>query len=225
MTVTTAIYATGNSKINTLIGNSAANILNGLQGVDTMIGGLGDDTYVVDNTGDKVVETIGQGTDTIQSSVSYSLAGIFIETLQLTGTTAINATGNSKVNALIGNSAANLLDGLQGIDALTGGAGADTFRFSVAPGAANADTITDFLSATDHIALAGNVYTGLNNGALDPAVFRTGTAATGPDDHVIYDAATGRLWFDVDSAGGVAQSLIATLAPGTVLAASDIVVV
>jgi Ca2+-binding RTX toxin-like protein len=225
LTGTAAINATGNSQINTLIGNIAANILNGLQGADTMSGGLGDDTYVVDNTGDKVVETIGQGTDTIQSSVSYSLSGIFIETLRLTGTAAINATGNSKVNALIGNSAANVLDGLQGIDTLTGGAGADTFRFSVAPGAANADTITDFLSATDRIALAGNVYTGLGIGALDPAAFRTGTAATGPDDHVIYDAATGRLWFDVDGAGGVAQALIATLVPGTALAAGDILVV
>ena len=36
-----------------------------------MLGGQGNDTYIVDNIGDNVVENTGEGTDIIQSSVSF----------------------------------------------------------------------------------------------------------------------------------------------------------
>ncbi|NYT27192.1 MAG: hypothetical protein H0A76_04410 [Candidatus Thiodubiliella endoseptemdiera] len=47
-----------------------------------MIGGLGDDTYYVDNINDQVIENANQGTDTIQSSISQTL-GEHIENLTL----------------------------------------------------------------------------------------------------------------------------------------------
>lgn len=128
LTGTEAINATGNSKRNTLIGNGASNLLDGMGGADKMAGGLGNDTYVVDNWADVVTEGSTEGTaDVILSSVSYTLAGRFIETLTLTGTKAINATGNSKINTLIGNSADNVLDGLGGADKMIGGLGNDTY--------------------------------------------------------------------------------------------------
>ncbi|KAF0190268.1 MAG: Na-Ca exchanger/integrin-beta4, partial [Gammaproteobacteria bacterium] len=117
----------GNSAANNLTGNAGDDILDGGAGADTLIGGIGDDTYVVDNAGDVVTESADEGTDTVQSSISFSLASLpNIENVTLTGTAAIDATGNATDNRLIGNSAANVLNADGGNDFLDGGLGADT---------------------------------------------------------------------------------------------------
>ncbi len=85
-----------------------------------------DDTYVVDNVSDIVVENASEGTDTVRSSITYVL-GVNVENLTLTGAMAINGTGNTLNNVLIGNSAANTLSGGTGADQMTGGAGNDTY--------------------------------------------------------------------------------------------------
>ena len=117
---------TGTSPANVLTGFGGNDGLNGGAGGDTMFGGTGSDTYVVDNVGDVVTELDGDGTDTIQSSLSWSLAGqTFVGNLTLTGTAAISGNGNALDNMMIGNSAANVLTGGDGNDTLNGGAGAD----------------------------------------------------------------------------------------------------
>jgi serralysin len=119
------INATGNALANTMTGNEGNNVLNGGAGADAMTGGDGSDTYVVDNASDTTTELADQGYDEVQSSVTWTL-GSNIEKLTLTGSTAINATGNTLNNVIVGNDMANTLTGGAGDDEISGGGGVDS---------------------------------------------------------------------------------------------------
>jgi len=124
LTGSAGIRGTGNDLANTLIGNSGNNQLDGRSGTDVMGGGAGNDTYIVDDAGDLVIESVGEGVDWIKAAVSYTLPDE-VENLTLTGIAAIDGTGNALNNVITGNAAANTLTGGAGNDALNGGAGAD----------------------------------------------------------------------------------------------------
>ncbi len=158
----------------TLTGGAGDDSLNGGTGADNMLGGADNDTYVVDNAGDKVYESTtaknavdAGGIDTVQSSLSYTL-GQFVENLTLTGAAAINATGNTLANTLVGNGATNTLNGGEGNDTLTGGLGADTFVVGT-----GTDTITDLGNGADILSVAA----GATANATTYAAW-TATAAT-----------------------------------------------
>lgn len=140
----------------TLLGGSGANRLDGGSGADTMSGGAGHDTYIVDNAGDWVVESSGGGTDSIQSSVSFTLAAN-VESLSLTGSSAINATGNGLANSIFGNSGANSVSGGAGDDTLQGQGGAD-----VLTGGTGRDVVTGGSGADEFVFADGDFAAGLN---------------------------------------------------------------
>ena len=151
-------------------------MLDGGAGGDIMRGGAGNDSYVVDNTGDVVDETSngGAGTDTVRSSVTFTLAA-GVENLVLTGAAAISGTGNAGVNSLDAsqNSAANTLKALGGSDVYIIGVGD-----IVDESAAGSDGIDAVQSATVSIDFGDTVHF---KGALENILLTGSTAqsATG----------------------------------------------
>jgi serralysin len=206
---------TGSAYADTLFGSSKG-FIDGGAGADAMSGGKGTNTYFVDDAGDQVFELARGGTDTVMSSVTFGL-GANVENLTLTGAAAIDGTGNELANRIAGNSAANVL---------TGGAGKDAFIFNTTPGAGNVDTITDFNVADDTMHIDNAWFLGVGgNGTLSSRAFVFGTAAADKYDRIIYDDATGALYFDADGNGAGAQVQFAQLDAHLALTNRDFLIV
>ncbi len=124
---------TGNNLANVITGGAGNDTLDGganTVGVDTLIGGLGDDTYIVRNIGDVVTEAAGGGTDTVQTALTSYTLGDNLENLTHTGNAAFSGSGNALVNVITGGGGADILDGgvnTTGADTLIGGGGNDTY--------------------------------------------------------------------------------------------------
>ena len=272
-----ATSGTGNTLSNVIVGNDLGNTLNGLAGNDTidgglgikgdvLVGGVGDDTYFLNNRLDKITEAAGVagGLDTALAKVDVIALSNHVEILRLLeivnnedgSSMATYGTGNTIANMIFGNSGDNQLSGLGGNDTinggagndgliggigndtLTGGSGSDYFVFDKALStttAPNVDTITDFKSGEDTIQLSKLIFSKLvgpagNNyvGELSINNFVLGTAAplgpTGTDDYIIYDSATGNLFYDSTGNTGAAAVWIANLGAGTTLAYTDFTV-
>ncbi len=236
-----AVRGDGNGLDNLIIGNARGNVLDGKVGADEMRGGAGDDLYHVDNAGDVIVELNGGGNDTARATVDYTI-GYGVNHLELAGT-ALIGTGNNGGNHITGNGLNNLLKGLEGNDRLTGGngddklvgglgndvlqgdAGADTFYFSTELNpATNVDDILDYSVADDTIRLNTDVFDAIGLGTLSATAFHTGATATTAAHRIIYNSATGRLYYDEDGNGSAHdQILFATLDTGLALTNADFV--
>ena len=236
------VGGSGNALANTITGNGGNNRLDGKAGADTMAGGKGHDLYVVGSATDRVVEGGSSGNDTVESAVSYRLP-VHFEKLILTGGLGYDGTGNAGANTITGNSGGNILNGGSGndaidggagkdwllggagVDSLKGGAGDDRFFFNVAAGAANADRILDFSAVDDSIYLLRSVFTRAGaSGTLSASAFHQGSAAADAGDRIVYDAASGHIFYDRDGTGATAALLFATVTPGTPLTHADFVI-
>jgi hypothetical protein len=228
-----------------LTGNGSANVLNGNAGNDTLTGGAGNDTYVVDSSSDVIVESGGvTDIDTVQSGVTWTL-GSTLEKLTLTGTAAINGSGNGAANTIIGNGAANslaggsgndslsggsgndLLNGNAGNDTLVGGTGGDNFRFDSALVTSNMDRISDYVVADDTIQLENAVFAKLTaTGALSSNYFVKNTtgAAADANDYITYETDTGILRYDADGNGTGAAVQFAVIGTNLLMTAADFAV-
>jgi Ca2+-binding RTX toxin-like protein len=124
---------TGNAQRNELFGGQGADTLDGGAGADTMSGGQDNDSYLVDDVGDRIIEAADGGVDMVIASLSWSLANTpELEGLSASGSAAIDLTGNDDINnTLSGNDAANVLRGLGGHDRLYGFGGNDTLEGGV----------------------------------------------------------------------------------------------
>ena len=216
LTGTSAINGTGNTLNNILTGNSANNTLNGGTGVDTMIGGVGNDTYVVDNTGDVVTENASEGTDTVQSSLTYTL-GSNIENLTLTGTSAINGTGNELNNTIQGNTGANTIDGGIGADTMRGGAGNDFYIVDN-----TADVVTENASEGTDIIQSSVTYT---LGSNVENLTLTGSSAINATGNTLNNILTGNSANNTLSGGTGADTMLGGIGNDTYVVdnAADIV--
>lgn len=124
------LTATGNALDNRILGNDENNVIDGGAGVDTLRGGLGDDTYYIDTANDRVFEFAGEGTDTVISSISFRLSTTsqHIEGLELRGSGDIEGWGNNTDNLLTGTTGENRLVGANGNDTLSAEGGNDTLN-------------------------------------------------------------------------------------------------
>jgi len=231
----------GMDAVDTLRGENGNDIVDGGAGTDTMIGGIGDDRYYVDDAADAITETVGQGSDTVLTTVGYALAGgREIETFGTTsvaGTGAMTLTGNELDQRINGNNGSNIIyggagddllvgyggndniEGQNGLDTLKGVSGIDKFVFRYSTIAtAGTDHIADF-GADDFIYVDHPSVTG----PLNAAAFVAGADALDANDRFLYEASTGNLWFDQDGNGAAAKVLMAVLDNKFALTASDII--
>jgi serralysin len=225
--------------------------LDGLKGIDTMIGGDGNDIYYVDNIKDSIVEGDQSQSNAGDDDLVHSIATAYtlpvnVEHMIIDGKSKGNGTGNVLDNKLIGNLAVNVLSGLAGNDTLDGGSGNDTltggdgndiFVFTQGiKGNKNIDTVKDFVHGQDKIYLSADIFSKL----ADAVGFKAGNEplllakadsryfvsaakvkAADASSYLLYDTATGRLSYDEDGSGKLVASSFVTLTGKPVLMLDD----
>ncbi|GIT93256.1 hypothetical protein JANAI62_37000 [Jannaschia pagri] len=120
-----------------LSGGRNNDVLDGGLGADVMIGGRGSDLFMVDNAGDRVLESVDDaGRDTVVGSVDLDLRGLAVEEGVLVGTDDLSLTGSFRTVQLVGNAGSNVIAGGDRDELIVGGGGTDTIS-----GGRGADTI------------------------------------------------------------------------------------
>lgn len=197
----------GGSGDDTILAGDEDNVILGGIGADTMAGGRGDDTYFVGDPSDAVIETAGEGNDEVQSTASIVLIGE-VETLLLTGVSAINAVGSAFANGIVGNSAANTIDGGAGNDNIAGGAGLDMLLGGAGGDSLSGGTENDTLDGgADDDVLNGDAGIDTLFGSLGNDTLSGGTEDDRLDGGAGADILNGDSGFDTLFGGSDADSL------------------
>jgi len=205
-----------------LFGGAGADSLNGDDGDDEMDGGTGND-QLAGGAGNDVMGG-NAGSDRLSGGVGDDFMSGGAGNDTLTGEAGNDhLLGDDGRDSLAGGDGADWLTGGAGTDTLSGGAGGDVFYFAVT-GPANADRITVFQHGLDKIGLSRGAFAEVH-AALDQQEFRLGTAALDGDDRIIYDQASGRLYYDPDGtrngAGSAPQVLFAIIGNHAALTFDD----
>ncbi len=217
------IDVVGNRFDQLIVGNDYGSVLNGGGGADTLVGMLGDDTYLVDNTRDVVIEGVDGGSDIVYTTASYNLGDNSIEVLSTvnhSATDAINLIGNFVSQTVIGNYGANILNGGSGVDTLIGLRGDDLYavgdsriKIQEAAGEGTDTVVTsadytlgagvsvEVLAAQDRASLFGLRLTGNEQNQTIAGTFRSDTLNGGAGSDVLIGN-FGRDRFDFTTALG-----------------------
>jgi VCBS repeat-containing protein len=140
-------------------------------GLDTLAGGTDDDVYSIYNSDTTIIENAGEGTDTVWSTVDYTLAAN-VENMNLVGD--IDGTGNDSNNIIVGYGAGdNNIYGLGGDDNIAGGEG------------------NDYLNGGDgNDSLDGGTGNDILDGSGDSTGLDTFAGGSGDDIYGVYNSAT-----------------------------------
>jgi hypothetical protein len=185
----------------------AATILSTTAGADIIFGGSGGDTLGGAERGDVLFGMGGGDTENGGAGNDVLLGGASSDTLR-------------------GNTGADVLNGGKGSDDLVGGLGLDSFVFTNLRNGTEGDIVVDFTVGDDQFDLAQGAFAGIGaKGQLDADAFHEGAAAADAKDRIIYDSATGALYFDADGNGSIDAVRFATLSTGLGLGASDFTII
>ncbi len=159
--------------------------LDGGVGADDMEGFAGNDTYYVDNAGDKVTERAGEGTDTVITTLTSYALGANVENLTMQGLAGTTALGNALANVIVGGIGGDVIQGREGNDKIHGGFGNDWVHAGAHNDLVNGDAGDDYLygegghdtlnGGTGHDRLDGGAANDVLNGGAGNDELRGGT--------------------------------------------------
>ena len=130
--------------------------------------------------------------------------------------------GRAGNDTIYGNGGVDVIVGGTGNDKIYLGKGLDTVYFNSRLNAkTNVDKIMDFKAADDTLGLAHKIFKTIGSGPLQENAFHAGKSAHDADDRIIYDQATGSLYYDADGTGSAAKIKFAVLANNAAITHAD----